>query len=75
MTRRKSEKAVETDAKVKAAVKGLLNGLYKISYAETTALGLNHATLSCRLAGGNSRAKGKENQQNLTCAEEKALAR
>ena len=75
MTRRKSEKAVETDAEVEAAVKGLSNGLYKTPYAAATALGLNHATLSRRLAGGNSRAEGKENQQNLTRAEEKALAR
>ena len=75
MTRRKSEKATETDAKVEAAMKGLSNGLYKTPYAAATALGLNRATLSRRLAGGNSRAEGKENQQNLTHAEEKALAR
>ena len=75
MTHRKSEKAVETDAKVDAAMKGLSNGLYKTLYAAATALGLNRAMLSRRLAGGNSHAERKENQQNLTYAKEKALAR
>jgi hypothetical protein len=75
MTRRRSEKTAETDAKVEAAVEGLSNGLYKTPYAAATAHGLSRATLSRRLDGGNSRAEGKENQQNLTHAEEKALAR
>jgi len=74
MTRRKSEKAAETDAKVEAAVKGLSDGLYKTRYAAAKAIGLSQATLSRRLDGGNSRAEGKANQQNLTRAEEKALA-
>ena len=65
---------MKTDAKVKTAVKGLSNRLYKTPYAAATALRLNRVTLSYRLAGGNSRTEGKENQQNLTCAEEKALA-
>ena len=74
-TRLRSEKMTETDTKVEAAVKGLANGLYKTPYITAIALGLSRAMLSRRLAGGNSQAEGKENQQNLTHAEEKALAR
>jgi hypothetical protein len=75
MTHRKSEKAAETDAKVDAAMKGLSTGLYKTLYAAATAFRLNRAMLSRRLAGGNSHVERKENQQNLTYAEEKTLAR
>ena len=75
MTRHKSEKAAETDAKVEAAIDGLCNGVYSTPYAAAKALQLSRNTLNRRLAGGNSRAQGKENQQNLTHAEEQALAR
>jgi len=74
MTRCRSEKTAETDIKVEAAIKGLANGSYKTPYATATALRLSRATLSCWLAEENSRAEGKENQQNLTHKEEKALA-
>jgi len=75
MTCHKSEKAAETDAKVKAALEGLSNGLYSTPYAAAQALQLSRGTLHRRLAGGKSRSEGKENQQNLTHAEEQALAR
>jgi uncharacterized protein YoaH (UPF0181 family) len=75
MTRHKSEKAAETDAKVKAAIEGLSSGLYSTPYAAAKALELSPNTLNRRIAGGKSRAQGKENQQNLTHAEEQALAR
>src|SRR5271168_2756923 len=72
MTCHKSEKASETDAKVKAAIKGLDKGLYLTPYAAAKEL----QTFYRQLAGGKSRPlKGKENQQNLTHAEEQALAR
>ena len=74
MTRHKSEKAAETDAKIEAAIEGLSNGLYSTPYAAAQALQLSRNTLHRRLAGGKSRAQGKENQQNLTHAEEQALA-
>ena len=70
MTCHKSEKAAETDAKVKAAIKGLDKGLYLTPYAAAKEL----QTFYRQLAGGKSRPlKGKENQQNLTHAEEQAL--
>ena len=72
MTRHKSEKTAEIDAKVKAAIEGLSNGLYSTPYAAAQALQLSRDTLYRRLAGGKSRAEGKENQQNLTLAEEQA---
>ena len=75
MTRHKSEKAAETDAKVKAAIEGLSSGLYSTPYVAAKALELSRNTLHRRLAGGKSRAQGKENQQNLTHTEEQALAR
>lgn len=74
MTRRKSEKTAETNAKVKAAIQGLSEGLYSTPYAAAQALGLHRKTLYRRLAGGKSPAEGKENQQNLTLVEEQALA-
>ena len=74
MTRHKSEKAAETDAKVKAAIEGLSNGLYSTPFAAAHALQLSRATLYRRLAGGKSRAEGKQNQQSLTHGEEQALA-
>jgi len=75
MTRHKSEKTAETDAKVKAAIEGLSKGLYLTPYAAAKALQLERKTLYRRLAGGKSRAEGKDNQQNLTLADEQALAR
>ncbi len=45
MTHHKSEKAAETDAKVKAALEGLSNGLYSTPYAATQALQLSRSTL------------------------------
>ena len=74
MTRHKSEKAAETDAKVKAAIEGLSSGLYSTPYVAAKALELSRNTLHRRLAGGKSHAQGKENQQNLMHAEEQALA-
>jgi hypothetical protein len=75
MTRCKSEKASETDAKVKVAIEGLSKRLYPTPYAAAKALDLAPKTLYRRPAGGKSRAEGKENQQNLTLAEEQAFAR
>src|SRR5271169_3313232 len=75
MTRRRSEKATETDTKVEAALEALSKGLYRTPYASAKALQVDQKTLRRRLAGGKSRVEGKENQQNLTHAEEKALAR
>ena len=51
MTRHKSEKAAETDAKVKAAIEGLSNGLYSTPFAAAHALQLGRTTLH-RLGGG-----------------------
>ena len=45
MTCHKSEKAAETDAKVKAVLEGLSNGLYSTSYAAAQALQLSRDTL------------------------------
>lgn len=73
MTRHKSEKAAETDAKVKAAIEGLAKGLYLTPYSAAKELQLDRKTLYRRLAAGKSRAEGKENLQNLTHAEEQAL--
>jgi Tc5 transposase DNA-binding domain len=64
----------ETNAKVEAAVKRLLNRLYKTPYTVAIVLRLNRATLSYQLAEGNSRPEGKENKQNLMYIKEKALA-
>ncbi len=75
ITRHKSEKAAETDAKVKAAIEGLSKGLYSTPFAAAQALQLSRATLQRRLGGGKSRAEGKENQQHLTHGEEQALAK
>jgi Tc5 transposase DNA-binding domain len=75
MMRQKSEKTAETDAKVEAAKEGLSKGLYSTPYAAAKALQLSQKTLYWRLAGGKSHAEGKENQQNLTHAEEEALVR
>jgi len=74
MTRRKSQKAAETEAKVNAAIEGLSSGLYLTPFAAAQALQLSRGTLHRRLAGGKSRSEAKENQQNLTHAEERALA-
>ena len=74
MTRHKSEKAAETNAKVKAALEGLSNGLYSTPYTAAQALQLSRSILHRRLAGEKSRSEEKENQQNLTHAEEQALA-
>lgn len=61
MTRHKSEKAAETDAKVKAAIEGLDKGLYLTPYAAAKELQFNRKTLYRQLAGGKSHAEGKEN--------------
>ena len=75
MPHRKSEKGAETNAKVKAAIKGLSKGLYSTPFATAQAIQLSRTTFHHQLGGEKSCAEAKENQQNLTHAEEQALAK
>ena len=73
MTRQRSQKATESDSKVKAALISLSTGKYRTPYAAAKALDLSVDKLYRHMKGGKSRAESREKQQNLTRAEEKAL--
>ena len=73
MARRKSTKAVETEAKVQKALAGLADGTYTNACEAANTLQLSYATLRRRTNGGRSRAEGREIVQNLSIPEEKAL--
>jgi hypothetical protein len=75
MTRKRSQKTAEKEARIQKALAGLSSGLYESEYAAAKALGVSANTLGRRRKGGKSLAEAHESSQLLSAAEEKALTR
>src|SRR5579864_903021 len=75
MTCKQSQRAIEREAKMQAALKGLASKKYKTRYEAARAFGVSEASLGRRVKGGKSRYEARESQQALRKAEEKALER
>ena len=73
MGRRKSQKAIDTEAKVKDALHQVQGGKIKTGYAAAKSFGVSKSTMYRRLSGGKTRAEAREEQQLLSKHEEKAL--
>ena len=76
MGRPRSHKATATEAKIKETLQGIKDGIYKSAYDASKQLNLNNKTLNNRLTKKTkSRVEAREDQQNLSKAEEQALVR
>src|ERR1700741_884295 len=75
MPRKRSQKVVELEAKIQAALEGISSGKYTTRYQAAKALGLSEASLARRIKGGKSRYEAREKQQAMTKGEEKSLER
>jgi hypothetical protein len=75
MARAKSKRLAQNDIKLQAAMKGLADGTYTSVYSAAKHHGLSHKTLGRHVDGGKSCAEAKEEEQNLSKAEEKSLVR
>ena len=73
--RKRSENAVDNDARMEAALKDLRDKVFKSVRAAAKAHGVPESTLRGRHSGGKSRAQANEAKQLLSQAEEKALVR
>lgn len=73
MGRRRSQKAIESEAKVKEALNTVQIGQIKTGYAAAKRFGASKSTIYRRLSGGKTRAEAREEQQLLSKQEEKAL--
>lgn len=75
MPHRPSQKTIENDKRIQEALDGLLKDQYPSVRAAVKAHDVNHVTLNNRMKGGRSIAESREDHQNLSIAEEKALSR
>jgi DDE superfamily endonuclease/Tc5 transposase DNA-binding domain len=76
MGRPRSHKAAATEVKIKEALQGIKDGIYKSAYDASKQLNLNNKTLNNRLTKKTkSRVEAREGQQILSKAEEQALVR
>ena len=73
MSRKRSQKAAEREARMKAALEGLASGKYSTKHQAAKALELSEALLARRVQGKKSRVEAREEQQALRRAEEKGL--
>src|SRR5436190_23440848 len=74
MPRRPSQKVIENEKKLQEALDELLKDQYPSIHATAKAHDINHVILSHRMKGGRSIAESREDHQNLSRAEEKALS-
>lgn len=75
MTRRKSQKAMDSEARILEALKAVEKREFKSLYAAANHFGVSRSTLMRRAAGSNSRVQGRESAQLLSLAEEKVLVK
>jgi len=66
---------MDNEKQIQAAIDGLRKGQYSSVRAAAKAHDVSHVTLNRRMNGGKSIAESREEQQNLSIAEEKALSR
>ena len=69
------EELAAQEARVRQAVNGVLNGTFQSGYQAATALNVPRSTVYDRLKNKPSRVTARQSQQNLSPAEEKALAK
>jgi hypothetical protein len=74
MTRRRSSKTEERDARVEEAIAALNRGEFLNINRAAKHFKLNYGTLKSRMDGGKSIAESRAPYQNFTIAEENALA-
>ena len=74
MVRPINVKAEEREKAIEKAIAGIKDRTYRSIDQAAKELGVSKAILHWQLKGGKSRSEGKENQQQLTPQEEKALA-
>ena len=73
MGRRRSQKTIKSETKVKEALNTIQDGRIKTEYAAAKEFGASKSTIYRRLSGGKTRAEAREEQQLLSKQEEKAL--
>jgi len=64
---------MDNEKRIQEALDGLRKGQYSSVRAAAKAHDVSHATLNRRINGGKSIAESREDQQNLSIAEEKAF--
>jgi len=74
MVRPRNEKAEEAEKKMKIAITGMKDRMYRSVDQAAKELSISKTILIRRLKGGKSRSEGQETNQLLTTQEEKALA-
>ena len=75
MTRRRSEKAAQSELLIQQALDGIAAGTYETVYQAAKQIGVSYMTLLRRSKGGKSRVEGHEQYQILAPAEEQVLAK
>jgi Tc5 transposase DNA-binding domain len=73
MVRRRSEKAAQSEARVKDALNQVHTKTATTGYGAAKATGASKSTVYRRLSGGKNRAEARQSQQLLHDHEEKAL--
>ena len=65
-----SQRVIDNEKRIQEAIDGLRKGQYSSIHAAAKAHDVSHVTLNRRMNGGKSIAESREEQQNLSIAEE-----